>query len=389
MLRWPPSLISLTALPRLATRPAVTAHNHSALYDIAIAGAGMAGASVAATLAQTGARVLLIEAESQPGYHATGRSAAFWTESYGGPGVQPLTTASGPYLRQGGYLAPRGALTLARSGQEAELAGFIARYQALGITVERLDRSALEARLPGLMPDWSCGAFEPDCCDIDVARLHQDYLAAARRAGADLRCSAGVVAAERSGDGWQIGLGDGSTVKAALLVNAAGAWADDLAQLAGVRPLGLTPFRRTIAQVRTDPVPPADLPLVLDLAESFYFKPEAGQVWLSPHDEVASPACDAAPEELAVAQAIDRLHSVVDLRVARVDHKWAGLRTFAPDRLPVFGFDRREPRFFWFAGQGGFGIQTAPAAAQLAAALITGRGGGAVDPLPYAPARFG
>ena len=349
----------------------------------------MAGASVAAALAQSGARVLLIEAEDQPGYHATGRSAAFWTESYGGPGVQPLTTASGPFLRQGGYLSPRGALTLARSGQEAELAAFIARYQALGVSVERLDRSALEARLPGLMPDWPCGAFEPDCCDIDVARLHQDYLAAARRAGAVLRCSAGVVAAERSGDGWQIGLGDGSRVKAALLVNAAGAWADDLARLAGVRPLGLTPFRRTIAQVCTDPTPPADLPLVLDLAETFYFKPEAGRLWLSPHDEDASPACDAAPEELAVAQAIDRLQGVVDWRVARVDHKWAGLRTFAPDRLPVFGCDRHEPRFFWFAGQGGFGIQTAPAAAQLAAALITGEGDGAVDPAPYSPARFG
>ena len=140
--------------------------------------------------------------------------------------------------------------------------------------------------------------------------------------------------------------------------------------LAGVPRIGLAPYRRTVAQVRTAIAPPLDLPLVLDLGESFYFKPEGTRLWLSPHDEVPSPPCDAAPEELAVAEAIQRFESVVNWQVERVEHRWAGLRTFAPDRLPVFGFDQHNPRFFWFAGQGGFGIQTAPAAAELAARLI-------------------
>ena len=357
-------------------------------FDIAIAGAGIAGASLAAALAGSGARVLMLEAEAQPGYHATGRSAAFWTESYGGPGVQPLTTASGPGLRDGGYLSPRGALTIARAGDERALEQFAERYEALGVRVERLERAALEQRLPGLLPEWTAGVFEPDCSDIDVARLHGDCIAVAKRGGAELWCKARLTAAQLDGKGWLLTCADGRTARAALLVNASGAWADDLAEIAGVFRLGLTAYRRTVAQVRTSTPPPTDLPLVLDLGESFYFKPEGGKLWLSPHDEVPSPPCDAAPEELAVAEAIGRFDSVVDWHVERVEHRWAGLRTFAPDRLPVFGFDRHNPNFFWFAGQGGFGIQTAPAAAELAARLIGGKPPGAVDPSPYSPHRF-
>ena len=167
-----------------------------------------------------------------------------------------------------------------------------------------------------------------------------------------------------------------------------GAWADSVAQIAGARPLGIAPFRRTIAQLRVTPAVPLDLPLVLDIAETFYFKPEAGRLWLSPHDETPSVPCDAAPEEIDVASAIARLESVVDWQVKRVEHKWAGLRSFAPDRLPLFGFDPDVPGFFWFAGQGGFGIQTAPAAARLAARLLLGETGGEIDPARYAPARF-
>ena len=163
--------------------------------------------------------------------------------------------------------------------------------------------------------------------------------------------------------------------------------------MAGVPPLGVTPLRRTIAQLRTAPPVPSDLPVVFDIGETFYFKPESGRLWLSPHDETPSPPCDAAAEEIDVALAIERLGEVVDWTVERVEHRWAGLRSFAPDRLPVYGFDPAEPGFFWFAGQGGFGIQTAPAAAELAARLIrgddNGRGaGGDVDPAPFSPARF-
>ncbi len=359
----------------------------NAMYDFAIVGAGMAGASLAAGLAAHG-RVLLLEAEAQPGYHATGRSAAFWTESYGGPQVLPLTAASGPFLHAHGFLAPRGALTLARSHELGKLDAFARTFAELGVRVERFDRAALDVRLPGLAACWVQGAFEPDCCDIDVAGLHQHWLGAARRGGAELRCRAGLTGAVRGAAGWELTLEDGSIARARVLVNAAGAWADRVAEAAGVRPVGIQPYRRTVAQLRMGmPVAP-DLPLVLGIDETFYFKPEAGRLWLSPHDETPSLPCDAAPEEIDVALALERLGQVADWPIERVEHKWAGLRSFAPDRLPVYGFDPAQPEFFWFAGQGGFGIQTAPAAADLALRLLLDQGPGAVDPAPYSPARF-
>jgi D-arginine dehydrogenase len=359
----------------------------SARYDIVIVGAGMAGASLAAALA--GQRsVVLIEAEDRPGYHATGRSAAFWTESYGGPLIQPLTTASGDYLRGHGFLTERGALTIARRGREDALHAFATRFASLGVRVQLLARAQLLERLPGLHEDWTLGALEPDCSDIDVAALHQHYLAIATRKGAQMLCGAALVGARRVHEGWDLALKGGQALSADLLVDAAGAWADPVAELAGVRPLGIAPYRRTVAQVRTAPPPPTDLPLVLDLDERFYFKPEGARLWLSPHDETASPPCDAAPEEIDVATAIARFEQVVDWRIERVEHKWAGLRSFAPDRLPVYGFAADQPRFFWFAGQGGFGIQTAPAAAALGRRLILGEPPGAVDPAAYSPARF-
>jgi D-arginine dehydrogenase len=246
----------------------------------------------------------------------------------------------------------------------------------------------LLAEIRGLRPEWSCGAFHPYCAEFDVAALHQHYLAVLRRCGAEIRCSAGLIGADRTTRGWSLELADGSRVDAAVLINAAGAWADPVAALAGVRTLGITPYRRTVAQVRTAPSPPAALPLVLDLDEHFYFKPEAGRLWLSPHDETPTAPLDAAPEELDVALAIDRFEHVTDWKIEAVEHNWAGLRSFAPDRLPVYGFAADEPAFFWFAGQGGFGIQTAPAAADLAARLVLGREHGEVDPGRYAPSRF-
>lgn len=359
----------------------------SARFDFVIVGAGMAGASLAAGLAPHG-RVLLIEAEDRPGYHATGRSAAFWTESYGGPLVLPLTAASGPFLKEHGLLSDRGALTLARADEAAELEAFAQEFGSLGVRIERLDRAALEAYLPGLRSEWRLGVLEPDCSDIDVAALHQLWLGQARQGGAELRCRSRLERAERQGQDWKITLEDGGTCTSAVLINAAGAWVDDVARRCGVAPLGMQPFRRTMAQLDCGDRVPADLPLTLGLDGSFYFKPEAGKLWLSPHDEIPSEPCDAAPEELDLALAIDRFEAVVDWPLRRVEHKWAGLRTFAPDRLPVYGFDPALAGFFWFAGQGGFGIQTAPAAADLALALLLGQSGGEVDPAPYSPARF-
>ncbi|MGQ0660806.1 NAD(P)/FAD-dependent oxidoreductase [Sphingosinicella sp.] len=360
-------------------------------FDVAIAGAGMAGASLAAELAGH-ASVLILEAESQPGYHSTGRSAAFWSETYGGPLIQPLTSASGTFLAAppadfagAPLLSPRGALHVAETGGEAALDALAAEFAGSNIVLEPLDRKALATILPGLKPGWTRGLAEPSCADIDVAGLHAAYLKCARARGAELVTDASLRSAARSNGGWTIETGAGR-FDADILVNAAGAWADDVARRAGVRSLGIQPYRRTIVQARIEPPAPAGLPLVIDAEGRFYFKPEAaGRLWLSPHDETASDPCDCAPEEIDVALAIDGLERIVDWRVAAVERRWAGLRSFAPDRLPVYGF--AEPAFFWCAGQGGFGIQTAPAAAKLAAALLLGHSPG-IDPAHYSPARF-
>ena len=357
-------------------------------YDVAIVGAGMAGASLAAAIAPH-ASVLLIEAEDAPGYHATGRSAAFWSETYGGPGVQPLTTASGAVLRSGGFLEPLGSLHIGRTADMPAIEAFLAEFESSGIVLDRVDPAAL---VPGLRDDWTLGVLEASSAYIDVAAFHADSLARARRAGAEMIVNAPLLAAARGSGSWRLETGAG-TVAASILVNAAGAWADTVANIAGIAPIRIQPYRRTMVQLRTDPAAAATLPHVADIAGRFYFKPEAGgRLWLSPHDETPVDPCDAQPEEIDVAIAIDRFEQVVDWKVAAVERRWAGLRSFAPDRLPVYGFDAAVPGFFWCAGQGGFGIQTAPAGAALAAALLLGITPepmvAGIDPAPYAAGRF-
>jgi D-arginine dehydrogenase len=365
--------------------------------DVLIVGAGMAGASLAAEIA--GQRsVLLTEAEPQPGYHATGRSAAFWTESYGGPVVQPLTTASGPFLErppahfgERSFLKPRGALYLADGPGRDALDALFRRFRDSGVRMEPLGRADLERMIPGLKPGWDNALWEPSCADIDVAALHAAYLKKARAGGARLLTGTPFLSARRTRTGWVVQTGAGE-IEAAIIVNAAGAWADDVAERAGEVPLGIRPYRRTVAQLRTNPPASVSLPLVLDARERFYFKPETGRLWLSPHDETPSLACDTAAEEQDVARAIFELEQVVDWRVERIEHSWAGLRSFAPDRLPVYGYADGRSDFFWCAGQGGFGIQTAPAAAKLAASLLlaippdTMVAG--IDAAPYLAERF-
>ena len=344
------------------------------MFDYAIIGAGMAGASLAAELVRLAPnlKIALLEAEDHPGYHSTGRSAAFWEQCYGGPQIVPLTLASGQYLREGGYLNRRGGLYIGREQDGDAFDRFERRFGDSGATFERIGRDRLTAFVPGLRDDWREAIWQPDCADIDVAGLHQDYLALGRRGGVELRTRFRVVAIDRSDKEWSVRSEGGMSLKARNVVNAAGAWADDVARMAGLRALGIAPLRRTVVQVRTDPAPPADMPLVLDINGRFYFKPESGRLWISPHDEVPSDPCDAAPEEMDIATGVERVLNVVEWHLGGVERRWAGLRSFAPDRLPVYGPDPQETTFVWFAGQGGFGIQTAPAAARMTAQRLLG-----------------
>jgi Glycine/D-amino acid oxidases (deaminating) len=366
--------------------------------DVLIVGGGMAGYSIAAGIADH-ARVLLIEQEDQPGYHASGRSVAFWEETYGGPGVQPLTSASGPLLSrpdpafaEHSFLLPRGAIHLGRRGEQSLVDRLLGDFANSGVQFERLGADALADALPGLRSDWAIGVAEPSCADIDAAALLAAYRRVARRKGLQERFATRLGSARRVGGSWEVETSSGP-ISCDLIVNAAGAWADDVAGRCGVAPVGISPLRRTVVQLRC-PTAPAHVPLVIALDGSFYFKSEgSGRLWLSPHDETPDIARDVAPEELDVAVAIDRFTQVVDWPVAAVEHKWAGLRSFAPDRMPVYGPDPEVTGFFWFAGQGGFGIQTAPAAAQIGAARLIGAelpdAVRHIDVSVYAPDRFG
>lgn len=360
-------------------------------YDFAIIGGGIAGASIAAELAPY-ASVVLLEAEDQPGYHSTGRSAAFWHETLGGPLVQPLSVASLPTLEGGGFLSPRQSLNVAEPENVDLLDLLEARFRGTGAKLRRLDHEGVKRWVPRAKPVLVGGVLEEICSDIDVGGLLNHYVSVFRKAGGVVETGFRVDRLS-NGDTWQLA-SSGHVIAAKTVVNAAGAWADPVALMAGARSLGIEPKRRTIVQVRVDGDDvPDDLPLTIDIAGTFYFRPEGrNRLWLCPHDETATEPCDAAPEELDVAIAIDRFETVTDWKVVAVENKWAGLRSFAPDRLPVFGFDPYVARFFWCAGQGGIGIQTAPAIAKLCAALLLDRAPdpvvSAIDPSPFSPHRF-
>jgi D-arginine dehydrogenase len=368
------------------------------IYDVAVIGAGIAGASLAAELSSS-LSVLILEREDQPGYHSTGRSAAFWDECYGGLDVQPLTSASKDFLQnppthfsERGFLQERGVLYLGQQQDQVIMQDFVSEFARRGVRLALEDRTSLLARVDGLKQGWDIGIFGPDCCDIDVSGLHTAYLRQSKKKGHHLALRSPVSALSYKKSHWAITTPT-ATFQASIIVNAAGAWADVVAEMAGVAPLGHTPYRRTVAQVRlSTPIHPTT-PLVIDFDGGFYFKPAGdGRIWLSPHDETPSSPHDVAPEELDVALGIDRLSMALDVTIEAVEKKWAGLRTFAPDRLPVYGYDEEVPSFFWCTGQGGYGIQTAPAAAQLCAALLE-RGSlpvglEKIDPVVFGPGRF-
>jgi D-arginine dehydrogenase len=354
--------------------------NNAETADVLIVGGGIAGAGAAYEMAAF-ASVIVLERESHCGYHATGRSAASFTENYGGAVVRRLAIASRSFLQAppAGFcahplLAPRGMLTIARTDQLDLLEQQLADAQALVSSIHRIEIAAAIARVPILRPDYVAGAFvEPHSMELDVHGLHQGFLRAAKARGARIVVNAGVDMIERRGELWTVTTAAG-TFNTPLIVNAAGAWADSVAELAGIGALGLEPKRRTAfltaAPVDTDI---RGWPMVNDAAEEFYFKPDAGQLFVSPADATPSRPVDAHPEDLDVALGVERLERATRLNVDRVSRSWAGLRTFAADAAPVVGFDGRADGFFWLAGQGGYGIKTSPALSRACAALIRDR----------------
>jgi D-arginine dehydrogenase len=365
-------------------------------FDIVIVGGGIAGASLGAEIAGR-RRTLILEAEEHCAMHATGRSAAFWLAHYGGMPIIPLTVASRQPLEQGwptgerSFLRQRGAIVIGKAYRHL--------WDAMSVETDQaprrnaLKRAEVESYVPGIRAGWDFGLFDASCADIDVAGLHAACLAHFQRQGGVLMRSTALRSARPSGGEWLIEAGE-KKLTAHALVNAAGAWADEVADRCGVARLNVTPYRRTVVQLRIGRAGLKDLPLVIDGLGRFYFKGESdNRVWVSPHDETASEPCDTAPEEIDVARAIDHFQSVVDWPIEAVERKWAGLRTFTPARIPAYGFDPDAPGFFWCAGQGGFGIQTSPAAAKLSASLLLDEAPhesvAAIDPMIFAPRRFG
>lgn len=346
--------------------------------DVIVVGAGIAGVGIAAHLGPD-LRVLVLEQEAQPAYHTTGRSAAVFSESYGGATVRLLSRGSRQFLMQppDGFantplLTPRGFLFIARHDQRESLEALAALPDMKAAVIRMTSRQAC-ARVPLLRCDYVAEALlDEGASDIDVTALQQGYVAALRRNGGKILCGVRATTIERRGSNWRIGSQAGS-FEAPLLVNAAGAWADEVASLAGVAGIGLQPLRRTAALVD---VPCADgmerWPLTIDIDEEFYFKPDAGRLLISPGDETPSPPCDAIPDEMDLAIAVDRIERVTTLDVRHMRSRWAGLRSFVADRSPVAGFAPDAPGFFWLAGQGGYGIQTAPALSRFAAAQLLG-----------------
>lgn len=343
--------------------------------EIGIVGAGIAGASLAGELSRHRS-VILFEREPQPGTHATGRSAAYFAPAYGNDIVRRITAASEPFLRTppAGFapvplLLPRAALFIANAQQKDALNTFM--LQTPGC--QQLAGAECRELVPSLIPTAvSGGVLDASGGDLDVDALLQAYLRLLRVNGGRLLQNRGIRGLAQQPGGWQLSTADGEYF-VQTVVNAAGAWADEVAGLAGLGALGLTPKRRTAALV--DPPQDQDIdswPLTIDIDENFYFKPEAGQLLVSPADETPSPAVDAFAEELDVARAIARVQEVADIPVTRVNHAWAGLRTFAPDNSFVSGFDPRAQGFYWLVGQGGYGVQSCPAMAAIATHNICG-----------------
>lgn len=345
--------------------------------DILVIGAGIAGASAAWAASET-AKVILLEREGQPGYHTTGRSAALYTETYGNLTIRRLTSGGRAFFAnppegfgEHPLLSPRSTLFVAREDQLDTLETLLAQTPTAAEPVERVDAAGVLALNPAFRPGYAAaGLYERAAEDIDVHALLTGYLRVFRARGGRLVPDAGVTGLAREGGVWVAETRAGRFA-APVVVNAAGAWCDAVAEMAGVAPVGLVPKRRTVFTFEVPAgMDAARWPATIDIDEQFYFKPDAGRLIGSPADETPSAPCDAQPEELDIAIGIDRIETATCLTVRRLVNKWAGLRSFVADKTPAVGFDSQAEGFFWLAGQGGYGIQTSPALGRVTAALI-------------------
>lgn len=351
----------------------------SHVVHTAVVGAGIAGAAAAWALAPQ-VPVALLEQEPVAGRHATGRSAAVLSETSGTALTCALATASRPFLEappdgfsDAPLLAPRGLVWVGEPGDEPLLAATARQGAALRPSVRPLAAPEVLGMVPVLRPDRAAvgGVHEPDAMAVDVDALLQGYLRGVRRHGGRVLVGVGLVHGRRSAGGWELQLSDGSTIRAEVVVDAAGAWGDDVARRCAVAPLGLQPYRRTAALVAA-PDSTRHLPLVMDVAGRWYLEPDSGGLLVSPADETPSLPCDAQADELDVALALERVAEATTLTPRHVRRAWAGLRTFTADRSPVVGADPGEPTFVWLVGQGGAGIKTAPAMAMACRCAVLG-----------------
>jgi D-arginine dehydrogenase len=346
--------------------------------DFLVIGAGMAGASAAFELAGAG-RVVVLEREEAPGYHSTGRSAAMFLATYGNAIIRDLTVASRSFFAdppagfsESPLWAPRGTLTIARADQRHTLREAVTQARRHVPTIEEVDGAEARRLMPVLRADYVAAAtFDAEARELDVHAIHGGYLRGLMGRGGEVVTDAEVTALSRNAGTWTAETTAG-VFTAPVVVNAAGAWCDEVARLANVAPVGLVAKRRTaITFDGPDAVDVTKWPMVIDVDEEFYFRPEGGRLLASPADATPVPPSDVQPEELDVAVAVERVEAATELSVRRIAHKWAGLRSFVADDTPVIGMDEEADGFFWLAGQGGYGIMTSPSMARAAAGLIT------------------
>lgn len=349
------------------------------MFDFAIVGGGIAGASLASTIVPHG-RTALLEMEAQAGYHTTGRSAAMFAPAYGPAPIRALTRASAAFydtppevFTPVPLLSPRDTLLIARADQADALESLKQDLSADG-EVSALDAATLTERYPLLAEGYAdAGILDTHGSDIDVAALHQGYLRAFKAAGGEMMLSSEVQELRHDGTTWQVTTPNGE-VRARVLVNAAGAWGEHLGALAGAEHVGLVPKRRTALTIaQPEGFETRHYPLIVDIEEQFYLKPEPNGLLISPANEDPEVPSDVQPDEMDIALCIDRIERAFRFKVRRIESKWAGLRSFVADKCPVVGFSEMTPNFFWFVGQGGYGIQSAPAMSRLGAALVTGQ----------------